>query len=242
MSSHGINERRLPRPLATLVVAVVAAASLLLGAAPASAHDELVSTDPAAGSAVAALPDELTLTFSGVLATDAGASEVAVTDATGASLVDGAPVASDTVLTQALAGEASGVVTVLWKVVSSDGHPISGEFSFTVDGPASSPTTEPTAEPTPTDVATAAPTAEPTPSASPVPPAETTDLRPWFVGALLLVLAVAGGVMYLLISRARRERALSGGAPTQGQGGTDDGPADGRADGSQPGSEPPADR
>ena len=247
VSSQRIHKLRRARPFAVLAAAALAAASVLLATAPASAHDELVSTAPAAGSTLETLPAELTLTFSGVLATDAGTSEVAVTDAAGTSLADGAPVVADTVLTQPLTGEASGVVTVLWKVVSSDGHPISGEFSFTVTAPA--PTE--TATPTPTQSETAAPTAEPTPTATPAPPAgdETTDLRPWFIGALLLLLAVAGAVMYLLISRARRERALAAGSRTAPES-TAPASADPSADPSagpsvgpsEPGSEPSADR
>ena len=61
------------------------------------------------------------------------------------------PLVEGTVVTQPLSGAASGLVTVLWKVVSSDGHPISGEFGFTV-----------TAPPTPTPTATATPSEEPT--------------------------------------------------------------------------------
>ena len=212
------------------------AASTLAIAAPAQAHDELVSADPASGSTADALPAQLTLTFSGVLSADAGASEVAVTDAAGTSLTDGAPVAADTVLTQPLAGEASGVVTVLWKVVSSDGHPISGEYSFTVVAPAS-PSQEPTASPTPTEEPseTATPTATPTATTTVPedPDMDAIDMRPWFIGALLLLLAVAGAVIYLLVSRGRREAALGADPGT---------PSDPSGPGSSPGSGPPAGR
>ncbi|MEU1973397.1 copper resistance CopC family protein [Microbacterium sp. NPDC019599] len=255
MSSHGIHKRTLARAVGTAfaagsvaasvaaAVAAAVAASVFLAASPASAHDELLTTDPAADSTLTALPDALTLAFSGVLATDAGASEVSVTDAAGTQFADGAPVAADTVLTQALSGEASGVVTVLWKVVSSDGHPISGEYTFMVDAPVPTETATPTpietATPTPIETATATPTppAEPTTTASPASPAddaETADLRPWFIGALVLLLAVAGAVLYLLVSRARRERALAEGSRTAPDAAAEPGPA--------PGSEPPADR
>ena len=132
-------------PCSALIAAIaLAGASVFLVAAPASAHDELVSTDPAAGAAVDALPAQLTLTFSGELATDPGATELQVTDAAGTSLANGDPVVADTTVTQPLAGAASGAITVLWKVVSSDGHPISGEYTFTVTAPAPSPTPTPT--------------------------------------------------------------------------------------------------
>lgn len=182
---------------------------LVTTSSPAHAHDELLGSSPAADATVDGLPAELTLTFSGAIATDAGASEVAVTDAAGTSLVDGAPSAQDNVLTQPLAGEASGEITVLWKVVSSDGHPISGELSFTVTG---APTPSPTETSTPTPVPTETSTPEPTETASPAPTAAPADggssAVPWILFAIVAV-AAAGGVVYLLVSRARREKALA---------------------------------
>ena len=101
-------------------------------AAPASAHDELIGTDPADGAVVETLPGELTLTYSGVLLTGDGATEISVTDAAGTDLTTGDPVVDGVRVTQALAGSPSGAVEVAWRVVSSDGHPISGTFSFSV--------------------------------------------------------------------------------------------------------------
>lgn len=209
--SQGIHTSALARPFAALGGVLLAAALLLLPSAPAQAHDELLGSNPAAGATLDAAPAKLTLTFSGAIATDAGASEVAVTDAAGTSLTDGDPVAQDNVLTQALSGEASGAVTVLWKVVSSDGHPISGEFSFTVAG-AATPTPTTTASPEPTSTPTS--TRTPEPSASPTtPPADTGSSAAWpWVLAGIIVVALAGGVTYLLVSRSRRERRLRGGS------------------------------
>lgn len=193
----------------TLLVAFLLAAGGLLSASPAHAHDELVSSDPAADAALDALPGQLTLTFSGELATDPGATELAVTDASGASLAAGDPVVAGTVVTQALSGTASGVVTVLWKVVSSDGHPISGEYAFTVTAapaPTATPTDEPTATPTdePDEIATPEPLVTATPASD---DSSFSDVWPWVVGGLL-VAGLGGAVVYLLVSRARREKAL----------------------------------
>lgn len=224
--SHAVTPPR-PHPLAAALVVVLAAlVSLLSAASPAHAHDELLSSDPAAGANLESLPDALTLTFSGALSVDEGASEVAVTDASGATLTDGPPAVADTVLTQPLSGTASGVVTVLWKVVSSDGHPISGEFTFSVAG---SPTPTPTPTPTATPAESASPTDEPTetasPTAAPVDEGASGDVWPWVIGGILLA-AVAGAVIYLLTSRARREKALAAGQDPQASGprngGTDD--------------------
>jgi methionine-rich copper-binding protein CopC len=231
--------RTLARALTAAAAALLLVAGGLLTAAPANAHDELVSTDPAADSVLEALPDQLMLTFSGELATDVGATALQVTDAAGTSLADGAPVVEGTSVTQALAGAASGPITVLWKVVSSDGHPISGEYGFTVTAPVT-PTPTPTASPTDSSTAspTEAPTAQPTeaPSAEPVPADSGSAALPWIIGALLLA-ALAAAVTYLLVSRARRQRAEEALRASAAEAA-----AGGRAAGSAPRSEPPADR
>ena len=116
---------------------------------------------------------------------------------------------------------------MLWKVVSSDGHPISGQFSFTVAG---APTPTETATPTPTATAVPTQSAEPTPTVTSEPVAsEGATALPWIIAGVL-ALALIAAVVYLLVSRARREKALANGAA---------GPADGT---SQPDSVPPTDR
>lgn len=206
--SQGIHTRPSLRPLALVAAFLLASAALLVAGPSAQAHDELLGTDPAADSTVEALPAAISLTFSGIIAPDEGASEVSVTDAAGTELADGAPTTQDNVLTQPLAGEASGALTVLWKVVSSDGHPISGEYQFTVSG-APTPTPTPTTTPEPTQ--TSQPTQTPEPSPTTVDPVEAGSTSwPWIVLGVVL-LAVAGGVAYLLASRARREKALAEG-------------------------------
>ena len=109
--------------------------ALTLVASPAFAHDELIGSSPAAGSEVDALPAEITLTFSGVLIDGAGTTQIVVTDASGADITGGDPVLDGTKVTQPLAASAApGLVTVVWRVVSSDGHPVSDQFTFTVAG------------------------------------------------------------------------------------------------------------
>lgn len=138
---------RTPSPRSRLL----AIAGLLLGlattavASPAFAHDELVASDPAADSTVAELPAELTLTFSGVLIDEAGVNAISATDAAGTELADGAPQLDGTQVTQPLSGESQGTITVRWRVVSSDGHPVSGEYSFVAGDPDQAPTAAPDA-------------------------------------------------------------------------------------------------
>ncbi|MEV8136652.1 copper resistance CopC family protein [Microbacterium aurantiacum] len=213
MTAHAsLPARRSPRQTlaAAWLAFAVLLATVLLPASPAAAHDELVGSDPAAGSAVETLPATLTLSFSAEIAPDEGASEIQVTDAAGTTLNDGAPVVEGATLSQALAGTTSGEVTVLWKVVSSDGHPISGELSFIVTAPPA---------PSPTDTASPTATVEPTPTVEPtVTPVETTtpepattepasSATPWIIGGVVILLLVAAAVTYLIVSRARRTRA-----------------------------------
>jgi len=133
------------RGAARALPALLLGALLVLfgAAAPAAAHDELIGADPAADAVVAELPASLTLTFSGVLLDDAGTTVVEVLDASCRSLTDGAPVLDGTRLTQPLAGTATGTVTVVWRVVSSDTHPISGTYGFTVGDAADAATCDP---------------------------------------------------------------------------------------------------
>ncbi|MET0296061.1 MAG: copper resistance protein CopC [Microbacterium sp.] len=213
--SQGIHT--VPRRLLALAAALLlAAVALVATASPAAAHDQLLGSTPAADSTVEGLPAELVLTFSAVIAADEGASEVQVTDAAGTQLA-GTPVADGTTLTVPLEGDGSGAITVLWKVVSSDGHPISGQFAFTATA-APEPTPTETSSPTPTATPSPSETTEPTPTAEPsAPPADEDstfgDVWPWVIG-LLVFAAVGGAVLYLLVSRARRRKALADAAPT----------------------------
>lgn len=157
---------------------------------PAYAHDELIGSSPAAGSSVDELPDEVELTFSAVLLAEPAATDVVVTDAAGADLTEGDLVIDGTRITQPLSGTAAGVVTVIWRVVSSDGHPVSGEFTFTVG-----------------DGSSAAPTESFTPL--PGPPMEAIEDAPWrwvWIVAGILAVGAGGALVAVLVARARGSR------------------------------------
>lgn len=107
--------------------------ALSLGFTPAYAHDELVSTNPAADTTLEQAPSELELTYSGDIMDVAGANQVRVTNAAGETVTEGEPEVDGTVVTQDLATqETDDTYTVTWRVVSSDGHPIQGTFTYTV--------------------------------------------------------------------------------------------------------------
>lgn len=192
--------------LAAFVLAVFAV--LAGGAAPASAHDVLLSTDPADGSVLTEAPAQLTLTFSADLTTGEGATAVQVTDGAGTAVPLDAPIVEGPTVTQPLPADlANGAYTVQWRVLSSDTHPISGEFAFTVDAPAPVET----AEPEPTETAEPEPTETPEVTAVPAAPdasdsEEAGGFPLWVVFAILGIL-VAAALLYLGVSRARRNQA-----------------------------------
>ena len=198
------------RTTSALLTALLLALGLVWASAiPASAHDELVSSAPAAGTSVDVLPAEIVLTFSAELLSDGSSTVVQVTDEDGASVTDAAPVVEGSTVTQSLAGTTTGAISVLWRVVSSDGHPISGEFAFDVAAapveptPTASPT--PSAEPEPVPTSTASPT--PTPTVAPVEAGGASPL-PWILGGIGLLIVI-GLVVWLLAARARQQKEVA---------------------------------
>jgi len=110
---------------------LVAALAVLLGALPAAAHDYLVSSDPADGSTVTTAPTEVTLTFdAAVLSTGNGATVLAVTGPGGKHYETGCPVVKNDDLSAAVRLGPAGTYTATWRIVSSDGHPVSDSIRF----------------------------------------------------------------------------------------------------------------
>jgi len=176
------------------------------GAAPASAHDQLLSSDPADGAVLDAPPAAVTLTFSAEILPIS--PTIIVRDAAGTAVVDAEPSVAGAVVTQPLPpGLPSGAFSVTWRVVSADGHPIEGTFAFTVASSAS-PTPGVTAAPAP-EVTTNAPAASasgaPNPEATTTAPTQGTaplDIPP--LARLLIAIATVGAVATAAILVARR--------------------------------------
>lgn len=203
--------RRSPVVPLSLAAALLTAFLVLFAPLPASAHDTLLASSPEADGTVETLPSELTLTFSNKLIDGDGATEIVVTDPSGTNVAVGAAVLNGAVVTQPLAAEAqAGAYHVVWKIVSSDGHPTSGEFSFTVStattpAPTQQATEGPTDEPNSTPEQ-AAPTEEPGGTAS-----EGEAIGPWLLGIVGVLVAV--GVVVAIMSRRGRGSAGDGEGP-----------------------------
>ena len=111
--------------------ALFAVLLLLLGTSTAAlAHDAVTETMPANGSTVDAVPAKIEITMSNTPAVIG--SQIMVVDSSGTDWSLGGVDVLDTVATQNVRpGAPAGKFTVKWRLVSSDSHPIEGEFTFT---------------------------------------------------------------------------------------------------------------
>ncbi len=126
---------RHPRFVGALCAILVGIAALsaieIAHARPAHAHDQLVRSNPEDGAVVDARPSAISLEFSDRLI-DIGAA-VHLVDDSGTTVAEAPPTINGPTVTQSVPpGLPDGAYRVLWRVVSSDGHPISGAFGFTI--------------------------------------------------------------------------------------------------------------
>ena len=110
--------------------------SLLLTAPEAKAHTVLIGSDPAAGSTITQLPEEITLNFAEPLLTlgSKEINQVQVVDPTGSIISTGKNLVKGSTLSNVLAPKslAPGIFKVTFRVVAQDGHPVTGNFLFTL--------------------------------------------------------------------------------------------------------------
>lgn len=127
---------------ATLLAALLLCVGASLTAAPAAfAHDQLISSSPAPNERLDKTPASITLAFSSPLL-ELG-HEVRVVDDNAKNWVSGPAVLSRETLTQALPELPDGGYQVSWRVVSADGHPVSGGYGFHVGNPEATASTAP---------------------------------------------------------------------------------------------------
>ena len=188
--------------LSALLGAAVFSAALLGALAPASAHDTAESTSPASGATVATPPEKISVTFNNTPL--ALGSQIAVNH-DGANWADGAVEIVDNVASQKLKpGAPAGLYTVVWRVASSDGHPIEGTFTFTA-----------TAGATGSTAAAAVPTmGTAQPGTTPAPEQRATSAEP-FPWSIALFAATAVGILVVLGLTARRRLKHGFGSDTE---------------------------
>jgi methionine-rich copper-binding protein CopC len=180
-----------------VVLGAVALLFVLALAAPALAHTEFESSDPADGESVAEPVGEIEVVFT-LPVTLVGAG-FEVLDTEGNILSPEVETEDDTsfrlLLPEPLDG---GDVAVRFEVAAEDGHVLAGGFSFTVTAPATTTTTDSPATTTSTSQASTTTTQPAESTTSTIPAEETTIPTPeadsdggilWlpFVGGLALV-------------------------------------------------------
>ncbi|MGO1831872.1 MAG: copper resistance CopC family protein [Brevibacterium yomogidense] len=98
---------------------------------PVIAHDQLLSSTPSVDENFSDAPQEISLQYSAEVM-QVGA-QVLLTDSEGGSFAVGEPSFDGTSVSAQITDELpEGAYTIAWRVVSSDGHPISGIVPFTV--------------------------------------------------------------------------------------------------------------
>lgn len=174
------------------------AAAGLTALTPAQAHDELVSSDPAAQATLTEAPNSITLTYSGNITEVSGASQIRVEDAAGDIISQGDPRIEGKTVTQKISGHGTQdeSYTVTWRVVSEDGHPIEGQYEWQV-GKGSSEAT----------VTTPAASTESPDSATEASDAASSALSSAKVGLFIAATVVVLGLIGAVIAKTRRPRS-----------------------------------
>lgn len=165
-----------PRALRALLVAAAAGLALLSGAGSALAHAQFLGSDPEQGATLDTAPDQVGLAFNEDI--PAEFAVVTVVGPDGEQYQTGAVSAGDDTVRTAVALGPAGEYEIGYRVISDDGHPISGSVSFTLTaaGPAApAGTTAPTGP---------GPTAEPEQAGQ---QQRGMPMWPWILGAVVLV-------------------------------------------------------
>jgi len=205
--------------------------SIMFGAAsPALAHDELVGTEATVTEDQAAVA--LTLHFNNeVMQTG---TEFIATSADGADLLQGIPEIAGRSVTQLITMPEFGkIVTVAWRVVSSDGHPISGQLALVATEGANG------AEVELTDVPASAEDADEAEhdhehdadhaDAAQAPVSSTSERELWTPDVLwtvftIILISLAGTAAIIAIKRSQqRRRSVGGSGGGSGSGSGSDG-------------------
>ncbi|MFI7627822.1 copper resistance CopC family protein [Microbispora rosea] len=124
--------------LRMLTVPLLALLSVMLVATPARAHDVLVASDPKDGAVLGAMPASVTLTFDQAVRRDF--ARIAVTGPDGAHYEQGEiTVDGRHVSIGVRTGTPAGAYAIGYRIVSNDGHPVTGAVKFTVTGGGAAP-------------------------------------------------------------------------------------------------------
>lgn len=191
------------------------ATGALILAPSALAHDALVSTNPSADSTVTATPSSIDLTFSESVMKVG--NQVAIKAPNGEQ-TKATPTVTGSKVSVPFKAAGNGAYAVTWRVTSSDGHPVSGTFNFTLKdskntASAASTATKSAGTATQEPSASAGALAKASASTTKGPSTPTTDEpgdnQPWLIGAGVVgALALIGGGWYLAKGRVKNDPGM----------------------------------
>ncbi|SEH55172.1 Copper-binding protein CopC (methionine-rich) [Mycolicibacterium rutilum] len=186
--------------LRTIVPSLGMLVALTCGSGIAAAHTALSSSDPAPDATVTAAPAAIMLTFNEDISPQF--ASVVVSSADGRNWISGSPQVEGQRLTAAVepGRPGNGVYTVGYRVVSADGHPVTGSYKFTLADVSDEP------RPISTSAAAAPSTAAPPPSTA--APA-TSDTKTTVITAGAAGLALGGVIAFWQSRRNRRKSAAN---------------------------------
>lgn len=203
------SSRAVRRPWGLLAVVSLLAVHVVLGAGPAVAHAALVATDPGDGAVLDQVPQTVTLRFSEDIEPHFVAVSLRRDGATPERLSAGTDGAQITAEMPAMGAQSAGASRwqVDYRVVSADGHPITGSLRFTVAATGGQEAPTSTAPPTtPEPEATDTSPDEVTPGQNAADAGVDND-RAWMstliIGGITVVVVVAA---LSLLSRGPRRR------------------------------------
>jgi methionine-rich copper-binding protein CopC len=191
----------------------------ILSVGPAFAHAELIGSSPAENSSVTEIT-EVSITANEDLldiGKNAEGFVIAVSDDEGAYYGDGCVLVEGATASMDVALSLRGTYTVAYRVVSNDGHPVEGTFTFDFEGDADESNLvryveRPVCGETPLTLVdeTTAPTEPSVISTAPplIAPAPGADITPWIGLATIPVVAGAIWLLVRLLGKKKSEDHL----------------------------------
>lgn len=204
-------ELRIVDVFVRIVFSLAALVLSMSGAPIAAAHTALSDSDPTAESTVDSPPTAITLIFTEDI--NPAFVNVVFSGADGRNWIWGDPRVDGPRVSATVQPDAppAGSYTVGYRVVSADGHPVSGSYTFTIAG-----------------VAAGAPSTSagpgPTTSAPPVAAPAGTDTKTSVITAAVAGLALGAIIAFWQSRKHRRNKTIRGIAPETGRPDDDDEP------------------
>lgn len=173
------------------MLAVASISGSVVAATPAYAHDSILSSDPASGARIPALPKEITLEFSGE--PQEGFNTLALSRE-GKVVLSGTPRAQGRRLTLDVPSTLQadpGTYTIGYQITSSDGHATRGSFDFTITGSAADNQT-PSAD-------SVTSSSEPSPTASQGEQGDANTSVPTWLLPVAGIVVIAGALVMAIV-------------------------------------------